>query len=113
MVRPYAVKGKKRKKREEKYDKEEVEDEADEQPPETVKRGKTSNGEEQEEEEGEGEAIAKVADTELEGIPLAPSDQTDVNKAGVIFILEKASLEVAKVGKVQSYCYCLRRFFID
>ncbi|KAB5519152.1 hypothetical protein DKX38_023544 [Salix brachista] len=35
---------------------------------------------------------------ELEAIPIAPSAQT-VKKPGVIFVLEKASLEVAKVGK--------------
>ena len=90
MERPYAEKGKKRL---EKYDREE--EEANEQP---VKRNKTSNGDDEDNAE-------KGVDVELEGIPLAPSDQKDVNKAGVIFIFEKASLEVAKVGKVQSHCY--------
>ena len=42
---------------------------------------------------------------ELEGILVAPSDQNNTNKARFIFILEKASLEVAKVGKVQKKPY--------
>ncbi|KAL2329159.1 hypothetical protein Fmac_022586 [Flemingia macrophylla] len=37
-------------------------------------------------------------DHELSGIPIAPSDN-NTTKPNVIFILEKASLEVAKVGK--------------
>ncbi|KAF5191256.1 nucleolar essential protein-like protein [Thalictrum thalictroides] len=35
---------------------------------------------------------------ELPGIPIVPSS-SQKSKAGVIFVLEKASLEVAKVGK--------------
>lgn len=94
MVRRYAMKaGKKRKQREERYDREEeVEEEVAEQPV-------------------EDEAIAKKAMTErtsdgeeevneLEGIPIDPSDLKVANKPKVIFILERASLEVAKVGKV-------------
>lgn len=96
MVRPYAVKGKKRKKREEVYDREE-EGEVAEEPVQDAKIAltkKVSNHEE-ETEEGEGKEVAN----ELEGIPIAPSEHENTNKAGVIFILEKASLEVAKVGK--------------
>ena len=52
----------------------------------------TSDGEEEGKEEENG--------LEVEGIPVVPSDQSNTNKARVIFILEKASLEVAKVGKV-------------
>lgn len=99
MVRPYAVKGKKRKKREEVYDREE-EEEVAEQPVQDAKRAvieKTDNGEEEAEEGNEKEVV-----NELVGIPIAPSDQNS-NKAGVIFILEKASLEVAKVGKVNKF----------
>uniref|UniRef100_A0A803QPJ3 Uncharacterized protein n=1 Tax=Cannabis sativa TaxID=3483 RepID=A0A803QPJ3_CANSA len=89
MVRPYAVKGKKRKKTVEKYDKEEEEDDAleledEQQEPEAQK---------EEEEEEHGDSV------ELEGIPLAPSTQKPKDQPGLIFILEKASLEVAKVGK--------------
>ncbi|WJX21861.1 rRNA small subunit pseudouridine methyltransferase Nep1 [Trifolium repens] len=36
---------------------------------------------------------------ELVGIPIAPPTEKNSEKPGVIFILEKASLEVAKVGK--------------
>ena len=52
----------------------------------------TSDGEEDGKEEENG--------LEVEGIPVVPSDQSNTNKARVIFILEKTSLEVAKVGKV-------------
>ena len=91
MVRPFAAKGKKRKKAE-KYDRDEdgeessspakkvmVENEPDEEPP-------------------------KEDFHELEGIPIVPKDLKTDNNAGVIFILERASLEVAKVGKVM-YCF--------
>ncbi|KAG2687339.1 hypothetical protein I3843_09G047200 [Carya illinoinensis] len=97
MVRPYAVKGKKRKKREEVYDREEEgEEQVAEQPVQDAKRDvieKTSNSEEEAEEGKEKEVV-----NELQGIPIAPSHH-NADKAGVIFILEKASLEVAKVGK--------------
>ncbi|MBA0805248.1 hypothetical protein Gohar_004778, partial [Gossypium harknessii] len=99
MVRPYAIKGKKRKNRGEKYDKEEQEHEeqVEEEEKEPAKRAAiekpTEEVEGKEEEEG-GEA----GTDELEGIPIAPSDKKN-NKNGVIFVLEKASLEVAKVGK--------------
>lgn len=86
MVRPFAAKGKKRKKAE-KYDRDEdggestapakrpmVDNEPDEEPP-------------------------KEDFQELEGIPIVPKDPNSANNAGVIFVLERASLEVAKVGK--------------
>ncbi|XP_021282196.1 ribosomal RNA small subunit methyltransferase NEP1 [Herrania umbratica] len=95
MVRPYAIKGKKRKTREEKYDREEDE-EVEVEEKESANRGSIEKpkGEAPDEEEEEDESGAH----ELVGIPIAPSDQ-NTKKAGVIFVLEKASLEVAKVGK--------------
>ncbi|OAY43306.1 ribosomal RNA small subunit methyltransferase nep-1 [Manihot esculenta] len=106
MVRPYAMKGQKRKKREERYDKEE--DEVEEQSLERAKKPlvaetktetemptKTSGKEEEkddEEEELEEQAHVMV------GIPITPSD-SKTKKPGVTFVLERASLEVAKVGK--------------
>ena len=78
------MKGKKQKNREERHDIEQ-----------DVKRAiteNTSDGEEEGKEEENG--------LEVEGIPVVSSDQSNTNKARVIFILEKASLEVAKVGKV-------------
>lgn len=83
MVRPFAIKGRKRKKREDNYDREDIE--------ELIK----------EEKDGEEETLDedKEAGThELAGIPIQPLDEK--TKTGAIFILEKASLEVAKVGKV-------------
>lgn len=87
MVRPLAAKGTKRKKKnEDRYDREE---------------------------ESENEAFEDNAKetAELDGIPIAPSDNSQAKKPGVIFILEKASLEVAQVGKVCAVfqirvCYC-------
>ncbi|XP_050215533.1 uncharacterized protein LOC126666722 [Mercurialis annua] len=87
MVRPYGVKGPKRKKREEKYDTEENEAEKRAM----LEEDDDGGGEE----EGEG-SEGKVE--EMEGIPIVPSD-LKTKKPGVIFVLEKASLEVAKVGK--------------
>ena len=82
MVSVYAMKGKKRKNREERHDI--VQD---------AKRAITENT-------SNGEEEGKEVENGLEGIPVVPSDQNNTNKARVIFILEKASLEVAKVGKV-------------
>ncbi|PON88886.1 Ribosomal biogenesis, methyltransferase, EMG1/NEP [Trema orientale] len=99
MVRPYAVKGKKkRRKTEERYDKqEEDEEENHDQELDSVQ---TKEEEEPDQEEKEPEEEEEDGDSvELEGIPLAPSTQKPKDQPGVIFILEKASLEVAKVGK--------------
>ncbi|PRQ55473.1 putative tRNA (pseudouridine(54)-N(1))-methyltransferase [Rosa chinensis] len=91
MVRPYAVKGKKRKTREEKYDRDE--EEAAEQVEEP---SKPAMGDENGTQGKEGEQF------ELEGIPIAPTtDQNPKSGPGVIFILEKASLEIGKVGKTE------------
>ena len=83
------MKGKKKRKRaEEKYDREEENHDQDLE-------------QEQDPEPEPGEAQEENGDSvDLEGIPLVPSTQKPNNKNGVIFILEKASLEVAKVGKV-------------
>ena len=78
------MKGKKQKNREERHD---IEQDAKRAITEN-----TSDGEEEGKEEENG--------LEVEGIPVVSSDQSNTNKARVIFILEKASLEVAKVGKV-------------
>ncbi|KAH1073328.1 hypothetical protein J1N35_025656 [Gossypium stocksii] len=94
--------GKKWKNRGEKYDKEEQVEEGEEK--EHAKRAAiekpTEEVEVKEEEEG-GEA----GKNELVGIPISPGEN---NKNRVIFVLENASFEVAKVGKVHgtwtSYC---------
>ena len=84
MVSAYAMKGKKQKNREERHD---IEQDAKRAITEN-----TSDGDEEGKEEENG--------LEVEGIPVVSSDQSNTNKARVIFTLEKASLEVAKVGKV-------------
>ncbi|XP_059299804.1 uncharacterized protein LOC132052333 isoform X1 [Lycium ferocissimum] len=85
MVRPYKVKGEKRKKKEENYDKEEeIEQSA------SAKRVKTEHT------VADTEAAERVVDL-LAGIPVVSTDQS--TKPGVIFIIERASLEIAKIGK--------------
>lgn len=89
------MKGQKRKKkREEKYERGEEEEE--EKLNETVKRSKLEKTSQAEEEEEEEEAVVH----EMEGIPVTIRDQNQ-KRPDVIFVLEKASLEVAKVGKVR------------
>lgn len=95
------MKGQKRKKKEEKYDREEEEEEEPEQlvendTPQPSKKVKTDGSESEKEEKLE------TAVDDMPGIPIVQVD-TGSKKAGVIFVLEKASLEIAKVGKV-----CLR-----
>ena len=94
MVRPYAVKGRKRKKREVEVEEEEEEEE---QSAEETHEEEEDEKTEIEEVEGEGKPD-EASSFELPGIPILPSNQKP--KAGVIFVLERASLEVAKVGKV-------------
>ncbi|KAG4988215.1 hypothetical protein AAZX31_11G097500 [Glycine max] len=93
MTRPFGVKGgRKRKHAEPKYDAHDEEEEEETQPKKTV-----VEVEHNQEEEEETPAPAPEDDG-LSGIPIAPS-ANNTNKPNVIFILEKASLEVAKVGK--------------
>ncbi|GFP92892.1 ribosomal rna small subunit methyltransferase nep1 [Phtheirospermum japonicum] len=93
MVRSYKMKGQKRKKKSEKYDREEETEQLEEDvTPQPPKKVKTDGGESEKEEKSE------AAMDELPGIPIVPVD-TNAYKPGVIFILEKASLEIAKVGK--------------
>ncbi|KAL3534585.1 hypothetical protein ACH5RR_003046 [Cinchona calisaya] len=95
MVRAYKMKGHKRKKRDkEKYDKEE----------ESEENVENSGPEDEEVEDernlNEEEKRAEEIANEIPSIPIIlADDQRNANKPGVIFILEKASLEVAKVGK--------------
>ncbi|KAJ6921367.1 ribosomal RNA small subunit methyltransferase nep-1-like [Populus alba x Populus x berolinensis] len=95
MVRPYG-KGHKKRKKGERYDKEEEEVE-DEQVQEEKTDSETEMSARDDEEKTEEEKEMQLPGVE-EGIPIAPSHQTG-KKPGVIFVLEKASLEVAKVGK--------------
>lgn len=87
MTRPYGVKGRKRKDKEAKYDREDEDEQA--QPKKPVLQN----------EEPSQPTPAAAEEDELAGIPIVPSDHKSDNPS-VIFILERASLEVAKVGKV-------------
>ncbi|GFS34100.1 nucleolar essential protein-like protein [Actinidia rufa] len=89
MVRPYSVKGRKRKKREENYDKEDIEQIGEEETMDAIRKEEIEDAPD---EEKEAENLPELA-----GIPIQPYDQK--TQSGAIFILEKASLEVAKVGK--------------
>ncbi|XP_075504605.1 uncharacterized protein LOC142542040 [Primulina tabacum] len=88
MVRTYKVKGQKRKTKKEKYDSGEESGPLDEDESlQLPKKQKT-------------EAVEPNSENlidEMPGIPIVPVESE--NKPGVIFILEKASLEIAKVGK--------------
>ncbi|KAI4319633.1 hypothetical protein MLD38_033211 [Melastoma candidum] len=99
MVRPFGVKGRKRKHKE-KYDAESG-DEGGQPERKEVKldeeeehRGGASGEGEQSRQEDETKA-----EEALEGIPIIPSQSGDEKRSGVTFVLERASLEVAKVGK--------------
>nr|GMC64961.1 ribosomal RNA small subunit methyltransferase NEP1-like [Ipomoea batatas]GMD44773.1 ribosomal RNA small subunit methyltransferase NEP1-like [Ipomoea batatas] len=85
------MKGQKRKKKAEKYDREEeIEQSSEEETAETSKKAKTEDTVADEEE------AEKVVDL-LAGIPVVSAEQS--KKPGIIFILERASLEIAKIGK--------------
>ncbi|XP_057807998.1 uncharacterized protein LOC131022501 [Salvia miltiorrhiza] len=92
MGRAYKMKGQKRKNKEEKYDREEEPEQLVENfTPQPSKKVKTDcSGLENE------EKLENVVD-DMPGIPIAVD--TGNNKQRVIFVLEKASLEIAKVGK--------------
>ncbi|XP_058002420.1 ribosomal RNA small subunit methyltransferase NEP1-like isoform X5 [Hevea brasiliensis] len=98
MLRPCGIKGQKRKKREERYDKEEDEVEAEEQSIEKAKRAMVEEKEMAMETSGKEEEELEGQTHEMAGIPIVPSD-LKTKKPGLIFVLERASLEVAKVGK--------------
>ncbi|MED6174062.1 hypothetical protein PIB30_065308 [Stylosanthes scabra] len=87
MTRAYGVKGRKRKPAEPKYDRDEDQQFNQEEEQPQPKR----QAQEQQEQPTEN-------NEELAGIPIAPSE-LNTDKPNVIFILERASLEVAKVGK--------------
>lgn len=115
-MRHYKLKGQKRKKREEKYDKEEEEGEQVENSGREVEEeAKAEEGEEKSSprkkvRKEDGEKAEELAN-ELPSLPVIVShDQNNPNKQGIIFILERATLEVAKVGKV---CFfCSKRFIL-
>ncbi|KAJ4845663.1 hypothetical protein Tsubulata_003550 [Turnera subulata] len=102
MVRHYTMKGqKKRKKREERYHKEEEEegDDAVDDEPTHVEVEEEAAAGKRAKTEGEAQGGGQVQVGDLDGIPISLSSDTSKTKGGVIFVLEKASLEVAKVGK--------------
>lgn len=99
MVRPHAVKGRKHQKR---RIEEVVEEEKDEvleaeEEEEGVREEEAGNGGQAA--EAEDERRAEEAVEQIAGIPVMPTVE-GAKKPGVIFVLEKASLEVGKVGKV-------------
>ncbi|KEH35594.1 nucleolar essential protein [Medicago truncatula] len=93
MTRAYTLKGKKRKNKDaatkHDHEQEEEEEQQQQQIEPTPKKPNLHND----------EPSAPTEESELPGIPIAPLNEKNSEKQGVIFILEKASLEVAKVGK--------------
>lgn len=101
-MRPYGIKVNKRKERQERYDKEEDEQpkfEQKQKAEESFKKAKKESTSKAEEISEEKEVVEEAGDDIDEGIPIVLSDPK-TEKPGVVFVLEKASLEVAKVGKV-------------
>ncbi|KAF8041667.1 hypothetical protein BT93_A0308 [Corymbia citriodora subsp. variegata] len=99
MVRPFGIK-RSNKKRKEKYDAEIEEGEHEQEPqPKQLKADDVSREEEAENQEKQLEEEEDDAVHQLEGIPLAPVQSQGSKNVGITFVLEKATLEVAKVGK--------------
>ncbi|XP_030528716.1 ribosomal RNA small subunit methyltransferase NEP1-like [Rhodamnia argentea] len=99
MGRPLGIKRGNRK-RKEKYDAEIEEGEREQEPqPKQLKADDVSIEEEAENQEKQSEEVEDDAVHQLEGIPLGPVQSQGSKNIGVTFVLEKASLEVAKVGK--------------
>jgi len=98
MTRAYTVKGKKRKNKDAatKHDHKQEEEDEEHQIEPTPKKPNLQN----DESIAPTEATKVTEESELPGIPIAPLNEKNSEKQSVIFILEKASLEVAKVGKV-------------
>ncbi|XP_022893796.1 ribosomal RNA small subunit methyltransferase NEP1-like [Olea europaea var. sylvestris] len=93
MVRPYKVTGQKRKKKE-KYDREEEYEQLDDNDiPQSPKKAKTEGLEGSELDKEKAEQVID----EMPRIPIVPTDM--FKKSRDIFILERASLEISKVGK--------------
>jgi len=93
MVRPYAVKGRKKKRKLEEASASGAAppaEEAEELPPPEV-----GSGEEDEAAAGKEEHAA------ADGLPIIPRTVDGKRRPGAIFVLERACLEVGKVGKVQ------------
>jgi len=96
MGRPYAVKGRKKKRRLDEAaasDAAPPAEEVEELPP-------PKSGEEKEEEDGAVEGEEEEHAT-VEGLPVVPRPVDGKRRPGAIFVLERACLEVGKVGKVQ------------
>uniref|UniRef100_A0A804PL46 Ribosomal RNA small subunit methyltransferase NEP1 n=1 Tax=Zea mays TaxID=4577 RepID=A0A804PL46_MAIZE len=97
MGRPYAVKGRKKKRKLEEAaaasDAAPPVEEAEELPPPEVRSGEEKSSEEDEAAAGEEEHAA------ADGLPILPRTVDGKRRPGAIFVLERACLEVGKVGK--------------
>nr|AFK36507.1 unknown [Medicago truncatula] len=95
MTRAYTVKGKKRKNKDAATNQNHEEEEEEEQQIQAAPKKPNLQNDEQ----SAPIATTTTEESELPGIPIAPLSEKNNEKQSVIFILEKASLEVAKVGK--------------
>jgi hypothetical protein len=97
MGRPYGVKGRKKKRKLEEAatsDAAPPAEEVEELPPQEEAGGEEKGNEEDEAAAGEEEHAA------VDGIPIVPRTLDGKRRPGAIFVLERACLEVGKVGKV-------------
>ncbi|KAF0932440.1 hypothetical protein E2562_010349 [Oryza meyeriana var. granulata] len=96
MGRPYAVKGRKKRRKLDdagaSHEPPVAAEEAEELPPPPEEEGDEEKGKEEVKEEKEA---AEVAD----GLPVVPRSVDGKRRPGAIFVLERACLEVGKVGK--------------
>jgi len=96
MGRPYGVKGRKKKRKLEEAatsDAAPPAEEVEELPPQEEAGGEEKGNEEDEAAAGEEEHAA------VDGIPIVPRTLDGKRRPGAIFVLERACLEVGKVGK--------------
>lgn len=108
MVRPYAVKWRRKQDKKRKHEEtlasnhdQEEEEELEEKVRKVEEEEAEKDEEEKEEEDTDDKAAAAGASDDVAGLPVVarPIDGSK-KKKGVIFVLERACLEVGKVGKV-------------
>lgn len=107
MGRPYGVKGRKKKRKLEEAASSDAALPAEEveELPLPEEAGGEEKGNEEEDEAAAGEEEHAVAD----GLPILPRTVDGKRRPGAIFVLERACLEVGKVGKVQ-WLGCSKKF---
>ncbi|KAJ3685966.1 hypothetical protein LUZ61_015130 [Rhynchospora tenuis] len=99
MVRPYAVKWRKKQDKKRKLEETLASTSGEEEEEELEDNDQKEVEDEEEEEKDEDKEVAEAAADEIAGLPVVARPIDGSKKKGVIFVLEKACLEVGKVGK--------------